>query len=503
MPLPSDLREKLKAKEQGQTNAATTPEPPRPLLRQLPAGEEFPVDSLGPVLSGAAWALRESIQAPLAMCAQSVLAGACLAVQALADIEVDGRTIPLSCFFETIGESGERKSSVDSEVLREHRAYQSELEADYRREWLRYENSDLAYKKAREEALKKAKGYVEKQDALTALGPPHEPPRLPRLLASEPTFEGLFKLLQNGRPSVGIFNDEAGTFIGGHGLSDENRLKMAAGLSSLWDGKPLDRVRGGDGASSLRGRRVCSHLMAQPGVAAKLFADSLMVEQGLVSRFLPCFPTTTRGTRLYNGANLSTDGRMTAYHARIRDLLHRPARTMGDDEAALDPPALSLDPAAKKMWVQFHDLIESQSGASGELERIRGFANKTPEHALRLAGTLATFDAPYARTIDVEHVAAGIELAQFYVSEALRLFDAGVCDPKLELAGKVLAWVQCFEFVYLAQIYQFGPYGVRDAATARDIAGILSAHGWFIPVENGMVLDGAHRRAVWGVVKCS
>ena len=42
MPLPNDLREKLKNKEPGQTNAATTPEPPRLLHRQLPAGEEFP-----------------------------------------------------------------------------------------------------------------------------------------------------------------------------------------------------------------------------------------------------------------------------------------------------------------------------------------------------------------------------------------------------------------------------------------------------------------------------
>ncbi len=479
MPLPNDLREKLKNKEPGQTNAATTPEPPRLLHRQLPAGEEFPVDSLGSVLSGAAWALRESIQAPLAMCAQSVLAGACLAVQALADIEVDGRTIPLSCFFETIGESGERKSSVDSEVLREHRAYQSELEADYRREWLRYENSDLAYKKAREEALKKAKGYVEKQDALTFLGPPPEPPRLPRLLASEPTLEGLFKLLQNGRPSVGIFNDEAGTFIGGNGLNDENRLKMAAGLSSLWDGKGLDRVRGGDGAHSLRGRRVCAHLMAQPGVAAKLFSDTLIVEQGLVSRFLPCFPQTTRGTRFYSGLNLTTDKRLLAYHDRVRSLLREPAQTRTGDDGALDSAAIPLSTAAKTLWRKFHDLIEQQSGPGSELERIKGFANKTPEHALRLAGILAVFDNSHTTAIDLDHMAAGCELAQFYILEALRLFDAGVCDPKLELAGKVLAWAQSFEFVHLAQIYQFGPYGVRDAATARDIAGILSAHGWF------------------------
>ena len=486
-------------------HATTAPkdEPPRPLRREIPPPESYPVEFLGDVLKDAALSLQKSIQAPLAICAQSVLAGACLAVQGLADATNDGRRMPLSCYFLTIGESGERKTAIDTEVLREHRAYQDESGTIYRKAFQTFTNDDLAYKKAREEALKKAKGYQEKKNALAALGAPPEAPPIPRLTAGNPLFEGLFRLLRDGRPSMGLFSDEAGTFIGGHALNDDNKLKMAAGLSSLWDGKPLDRVRGGDGASSLRGRRVCAHLMAQPGVAAKLFSDGLMIEQGIISRFLACYPESTRGTRRYNGVNLTVDSAMLAYHSQIHTLLRMPMPTDDDDSKILSPPAISPTADAKALWIEFYNHIEPQLSDEKDLSCIKGFGNKVPEHALRLAGVLSVFDDPATRVINRTHMEAGIELAQFYITEALRLFNSGICDPKLELAEKLLKWAQQYEHIHLSQIYQYGPNSVRDAATAKEITGILQYHGWLIPIIDGMGLDGTHRRAVWKVVKCS
>lgn len=475
-------------------------EPPRPLRREIPPPDPYPVEVMGNILSGAALALHRSVQAPLAICAQSVLAGACLAVQGLADVVLDGRRMPLSCFFLAIGESGERKSAVDTEALREHRAYQGELEISYRKACRIFENEDLAYKKAREAELKRAKTYETKKTALDSLGDPPEAPPIPRLTAGEPTLEGLFKLLQNGRPTIGLFSDEAGTFIGGHALNEDNRLKMAAGLSSLWDGKPLDRVRGGEGASGLRGRRLCAHLMAQPGVAAKLFADGLLIEQGLVSRLLACFPESTRGTRQYNGINLTADQSMQTYHDRIRYLLQRPLPTETDDPKVLAPRNISPTADAKSLWIEFYNHVEQQLSDESQLGCISGFGNKLPEHALRLAGVLSVFDDPDAATIDRPHMEAGIELAQFYVSEALRLFHSGIRDAKLEMAEKLLKWAQGYEFIHLRQIYQFGPNSIRDANTAKEITTILQNHGWLLPIIDGLELDGAHRKIVWRVV---
>ena len=64
------------------------------------------------------------------------------------------------------------------------------------------------------------------------------------LTTEEPTYEGLVKLLDGGWPSVGLFSDEGGRFLGGFAMSEEQRIKTMAGLNSLWDGQPITRTRG-------------------------------------------------------------------------------------------------------------------------------------------------------------------------------------------------------------------------------------------------------------------
>ena len=61
-------------------------EAPRPLMRELPPADPFPIDALGEVLAPAARAIHDRVQASLAICGQSVLAAANLATQALVDV---------------------------------------------------------------------------------------------------------------------------------------------------------------------------------------------------------------------------------------------------------------------------------------------------------------------------------------------------------------------------------------------------------------------------------
>ena len=52
---------------------------PRPLMRELPPADSFPVDALGSLLKPAALAINDRVHSPLAICGQSVLAAATLA----------------------------------------------------------------------------------------------------------------------------------------------------------------------------------------------------------------------------------------------------------------------------------------------------------------------------------------------------------------------------------------------------------------------------------------
>jgi hypothetical protein len=62
------------------------PEPPRPLMREVPPADPFPVDTLGTILSPAARAIHDRVQAPIAICGNSVLGAANLSVHGHADV---------------------------------------------------------------------------------------------------------------------------------------------------------------------------------------------------------------------------------------------------------------------------------------------------------------------------------------------------------------------------------------------------------------------------------
>lgn len=91
---------------------------PEPLRRPVPPSEPYPIAELGTILAPACESIRRVIQAPDAVCAASLLAAASLATQGLADIEINGRTHPLTLWLVTIAESGERKSASDAEAMR-------------------------------------------------------------------------------------------------------------------------------------------------------------------------------------------------------------------------------------------------------------------------------------------------------------------------------------------------------------------------------------------------
>lgn len=477
-----------------------TDEGPMPLRRELPPSEPFPFDALGSVLGGAARVIRDVVQAPGAICGQSVLAAAALAVQAHGNVELDGRNKPLSLFFCVVGDTGERKSGVDDIALSPHQKHERTLQEKHDIEAAAFAIDYECWEREKANVLKKAQTKADQRLELENLDAEPQPPLTAMFLVSEPTYEGIYKLLANGLPSIGLFSDEGGRFLGGHAMNSNNALKTAAGLSGLWDRGKADRVRGGDGSSTVYGRRLSMHLMIQGILAEGLVEDRLLREQGLLSRVLMAWPETTVGSRPYRAVNPYDTPEIKRYHARMLDILETPYPLAEGKRNELAPRALTLTPNAKALWIQFHDFCDAKAGAGGKLETIRGLANKAAEHALRMAGVLTLVDNMGSGQIDIGYMEAGIHLADFYLTEALRFTEAGACDPDILLAEKVLAWARHKEFVYPAMIYQFGPNGVRTAKDVRRIARILEGHQHWLPVDGGMVLDGRRRRKVWRVV---
>jgi len=479
------------------------PEPPRPLQRELPPAKPFPVDALGSLLGDAARAIHDQIQAPLAICGQSVLAVATLATQGHADVELPTEAAaPLSNFFISVAASGERKSAVDRLALWPIRKREESLRLSYEADLADHENAKAAWDKSRDRVLKSNEAQDTKSE-LDALGRAPSAPLHPMLVASEPTLEGLTKMLANGQPSVGVFSGEGGAFIGGHAMSDESKLRSGALLSALWDGDPIRRARSGDGIMFLCGRRVSLHLMVQPGAAQRLLSDQVLTDQGTLSRLLVVAPDSAAGMRLWKEPSPQSDLDLKRYGARLLSILETPFVVAEDRPNELTPRRLTLAPAARSLWIAFADEIETQVGRDGALHPIRGLANKLPEHAARIAGVLMLTEDLRAGEVSSDAMAAGIVLAQHYADEALRLFEAGAMDPDIALADRLLAWLRTgweHDLVSLPDMYQRGPNGIRNGKTAKKLVQILEEHGWLHPVPTGADVAGVRRREAWRIV---
>ena len=483
-------------------------EAPRPLMREVLPAEAFPVDVLGGVLGGAAEAIHDRTQAPMAICAQSVLAAATLAVQGHADVELPtGHARPVSGFYVTVAATGERKSACDREALWPIRKHEKHLQEQYDEDRDRWQNDQDAWEMQRRQILNDKKGSPDratKRTALDALGPAPAAPLIPMLTCTEPTFEGLAKLYAIGQPSLGVFAAEGGQFIGGHGLSEENKLRTATALSALWDGESIKRVRAGDGATTMPGRRLSLHLMVQPEVASVLLTDRVLMDQGLLSRVLVTAPLPASGTRLWRDPRAESMDALKRYSAQLLSIMETPAPLIEGKTNELAPRCLPMSSEARQGWIAFADHIERQIGPGGDMEAIRGLANKLPEHAARLAAVLALVEDLNVPAITGEHLAAGIRLAEHYAGEALRLFQAGRSDPDLLLAQRTLDWLQKKwreSHLGLSDLYRLGPNAIRDKKTASRMIRILEDHGWVVPMKDGAEVGGQHRREAWRIVR--
>jgi putative DNA primase/helicase len=474
---------------------------PIPLTRQMPQSEAFPYEAFPRAMQNAACRMKEVIQAPGALIGQSLLAGVTLAVQPHVDVFIDGRLFPVSENFITIGASGERKSACDREANRVIRERQQQDHCMAVAGKVELDAAQAAWESTRRKITSDRNlSHGQIKIELEALG---ECPMVSTVMryTEEPTYEGLVKGYAEGNLSMGLFSDEGGRFLGGFAMSQENATKTITGLSKLWDGDHISRSRGGDGNFLIYGVRLSVHLMIQPVLSDKVFADPLLSGQGFLSRCLCVHPESTIGARPYKSVDLSTDLAMTEYHEAMKQVIDIPA-PKGQPGMGLNPRRLTLAPSAKSIWIKFHDHIEALQKDSGPLHAIRGFASKAAEHAARLAAILSFFDNPDGGEIGTEHTSAGIELVQYYIGEALRLFNSAATNPDLLLAEKVLSWAKHHDragLISLIDLYQVGPRPLRDKAGAQKIINILVEHNQAVRVEGGCDIGGTFRRDVWRI----
>ncbi|WP_460950645.1 YfjI family protein [Pseudomonas marginalis] len=445
------------------------PLPPRPLIESNPVAQPYPVQALGGILGPAVERMSEVIGVPQALAAQSVLAASALATQGHAGLHLDGRSYPLSLYLITVAASGDRKTAADRCALLSARQWERE-------QWQRYREQLARYRVAQRQAQRIKPGDPEPANGMSL----EAEPSAPRLITTDPTIEALIKGLCHDLPSMGLFCDEGGQFLGSSTMSRDNRLKAVTTLSSLWDGSPIDRARSMVG-ESLRAydRRLSLHLMLQPYLAMQLLSDPLLQGQGILGRCLMTWPSSLAGQRSYQAVDLSKDAVLKRYRHRLSALFHQPWSLSADGALQLSP--LNLSPLSRRRWIDLHDAIEAQLGEFGELASVRPSGSKAADNLLRIAGILAVVEESSA--VEVDHIQRASALVGYYLTEIQRLTEQEpVCRVKEE-ADRLLRWLQVKDWKHFSirELNRNGPRFARKSSrhTAKLLVELLDHH-WLI-----------------------
>lgn len=451
-----------------------------PLEVPLTEPTQPPLDALGEILGPAVAKVIEVVQCPDAIAMYSFLAAANLATQTHANVEVDGRVMPISNFYLSVAESGQRKSGADTYAMRPFRLLEQSHNTEYTQAKEQYQIESRVYDAAERTILKGKGDYQSKLTQIKLLGGAPTEPCLPWLLCSDPTFEGLLRLLDQGRGSVGLFSDEGGKFLGGHGMSADNKLKMITGLCGLWDTGTADKARAGEGIMRLFGKRISMHMMFQPGVAAKIIGDKEAQDQGFLARCLLAAPE--RKTKVYVEQDVSNDPVILRYQNRILSLLppYNAAQT------SQEPRSMRLASDAKGLYITYHDELQRQI-VKGTFGKATAHANKAHDIALRLSAMLQVFDGN-GDMIDADHYQRGMMIVDYSLKEHVRLNEQAPANDKCSDAAELLEWWRSkggdWRIASRQDLMQHAPKRMRPKAELEPVLQTLFEHGYIRPANS-------------------
>ncbi len=462
---------------------------PTPLMRPTADPEPFPIDAMMPHTREAAELVQRGAQCPMDIAATTVLCTAAAAVQHQANLQVDGRTIPLVLFAISVASSGHRKSQAENIATEPIKDWIEDSKDEYARALLNYKADLAAYqtaKRAIESEGKRSKGAPSDRrrtvrERLLDLGDEPEPPRRPAIVIKDWTMEGVEKHQATVWPSVALFTMEGGVAVGGWSMKAENLLYSLGKLSTLWDGAESGRVRAGDGYEGAPGYRGSLHLGIQYKVAERLLGNEMARNQGFLARTLIVWPESLEGTRFNGRFDPYVTDEYARWNRMLRAALDRPLPWINPDRPSfgLRQRTLRLDPDAYGEYERFYNHIEKRLAPDGVYRVAAPFAAKLAEQALRIAAIQELVSDPDIETVSHEAVVSGIQIANHFLTEYIRCIGVAEVDQELRLAQEVLDWIRDKEGgeVTSSRMMQFGPYGVRTADTVTRIMEILVQHG--------------------------
>lgn len=457
-------------------------EPPLPLRRSPKEQAPYPTECFLS-FEQALVDVSNGLNVPVSMAGNSMLGALDLLTQAIANVKTRRfSSTPLSLYLMSIAESGDGKSETENVFMKPIEQYERERQKEFQEAYRDYMADRAAYDRELDMLKKKKLARGEYGEALKELmrNEP-KPPSNYLFTIADPNIEGLYKFLADGKPLVGLFTDEGARLFGGTAFSQENAQKTVGALTAVWSGKALDKMRYGDGTTKLFDRRVCSNIMMQPVIAEKLFADALLSGQGYLCRQLITWPAPM----MKSSSQVSVEDlpSLKIYYAACDSLLAVPLKR-DSETGGIIFDELVLSNEAHAEYDRFFDYIEAERQKEDGYAPVNGYAKRTAEQALRIAGVLTLAHNPACRVISIEYMVAGIKLSEWYLDEVLRITLDDMASPEILRAEKLLKWFveRGIELTSVRQVQCYGPGGLREKKAVEATLKTLEEHAWIVPV---------------------
>ena len=382
----------------------------------------YPVDAMYSLVRDAVWEVRDQIQAPDALVAGSVLTAMSMACQGNIDVLLPtGLIRPPSLFFAMFGQSGERKTTVDSLVctpIHEHdKAYtaaNADALAHYEATLRMWQAEDAALQRKLGKAVQQCEDLEQYRDNLVAHArlKPRKPAPM-RIVHQNITERPLMEALQGDGKSIAIVSDEGEIVLKGGVMS-----KMGL-LNKAWDGAAslsLDRM---DGHVQVTNPRMTVSFMIQEEVFQEFWDKRGHTARGSghMARYLVAFPASTVGFRRMTLQD-HTWTCLPPFHDRLNELLVTADQRRANNGSRT---LLEFSIEAKELWVRSQNRVESLMRPGECYFGIKDFASKFLEIAGRVAAIFHYFNGLQGH-ISRETLERALDVVDWHLNEFNRIF---------------------------------------------------------------------------------
>ncbi|MDB4650156.1 YfjI family protein [Pirellulaceae bacterium] len=227
----------------------------------------------------------------------------------------------------------------------------------------------------------------------------------------------------------------------------------------------------------------------QPTVIQRLSAKPILVERGLLARFVYFVPKSLVGFRDLKPREIPKNVEH-AYSVRLRSLL--------DIEFEENPKVIKLSKKAYSVWKEWQRSLEKQLKPDGTLGQgaIKYWGGKLAGNTIRIAaaihsGLCRKSKLPDEFEIDKKTMENAVNIARASISHAMAVHDMATADENREMARQLLDYCKRNELHEISQRELFSKLRGRSLFNRSEDVGkgldVLVEFGWVyqVPADSG------------------